>query len=308
MAAVQYLILSLLLGALTVWGSENLFWIMPSADLTPLGWGLTVVAYAIASAVALSAVIWSGVGGLSAAFLGGAIVGYMSEGVIVGTIYQPSPPLFYLVWTPLAWHALITGGLLFGIGRAAAALGPGRMALIWTLYGLAAAFWAQYWVIERPDLPDPLRFAVYILGAGLVVPLAQVVMDRIGQLPRPRAWVLWIAPAIAAVVWIIASVADPNPMRVVLPLILGLLLWVMRRLGQREAPVSLGAAVPVWHHLLFLIAPLLVVVLAPLGWAQGWGSLQANWVVAVLGVLGSVSWLALLVRRALQSPGAEPRR
>lgn len=295
MEALRYLMLSLLLGALTVWGSENLFWIMPSDDLTPLAWGLTVIAYAIASAVALSAVIWSGVGGLSAAFLGGAIVGYMSEGVIVGTMYQTSPPLFYLVWTPLAWHALITGGLLFGVGRSTAALGPGRMALIWVGFGLAAAYWAQFWVEERPVLPDPLRFAVYILGAGLVVPLAQVVMDRMGHLPRPRAWVLWIAPAIAAVVWIIGSVADPNPMRVVLPLILGLLLWVMRRLGQREGPVSLGAPVPVWQHLLFLIAPALVVLLAPLGWAQGWGTLQANWAVAVVGIVGSVIWLTRLV-------------
>ena len=299
MEALRYLILSLLLGALTVWGSENLFWIMPSDDLTLLNWGLTVIAYAIASAVALSAVIWSGVGGITAAFLGGAIVGYMSEGVIVGTIYQVSPPLFYLVWTPLAWHALITGGLLFGVGRAAAALGPVRMSLIWAGYGLAAAYWAQYWVVEHPVPPDPLRFAVYILGAGLVVPLAQLVMDRMGQLPQPRPWVLWIAPAIATAVWIIASIADPNPMRVVLPLILGLLLWIMRRLGQRDGPVSLGAPVPVWQHFLFLIAPALVVLLAPLGWAQGWGSLYANWVVALGGILGSVFWLGRLVWRTV---------
>lgn len=301
MDTLRYMILSLLLGGLTVWGSENLFWIMPPEDLTLLGWGVTVIAYATASAVALSAVIWSGVQGIRAAFLGGAIVGYMSEGVIVGTIYQPSPPLFYLVWTPLAWHALITGGLLFGVGRAAAVLGPLRMALIWAGYGLAAAFWAQYWVVERPGLPDPLHFAIYILGAGLIVPLTQVVMDRMGQLPRPRPWVLWIAPAIAAAVWIIASIADPNPMRVVLPLILGLLLWVMRRLGQRDRPVPLGEPVPVWQHLLFLTAPALVVLLAPLGWAQGWGSLEANWVVALAGILGSVIWLGRLVWQAART-------
>jgi hypothetical protein len=39
MDAVRYLILSLLLGALTVWGSENLFWSMPAADLRH--WGRT---------------------------------------------------------------------------------------------------------------------------------------------------------------------------------------------------------------------------------------------------------------------------
>ncbi|MFM7335416.1 MAG: hypothetical protein ACKO1H_13570, partial [Tabrizicola sp.] len=291
MEALRYLLLSLCLGGLTVWGSENLFWSMPSADLTALEWGLTVVAYSIASAVALSAVIWVGVGGWPAVFLGAAIVGYMSEGVIVGTIYQPFPPLFFLVWTPLAWHALITGGVLMGLGRAGAALGPWRLAFVWTAYGLFGAFWAQYWVSERSDLGATPGLAVYLVGCGLVVVLAHVVMDRMGSLPRPSRWVLWIAPGIAAAVWVLQSVADPNPMRVVLPLILGLILWVMWRLGDRSKPVSLGVPVPVWRHFLFLIAPSLVAALAPLAWAQGWGTLEANWIVAVLSILGSVIWM-----------------
>lgn len=298
MEALRYLGLSLCLGGLTVWGSENLFWSMPAADLTPLQWALTVVAYSIAAAVALSAVIWAGVGGWPAVFLGAAIIGYMSEGVIVGTIYQPVPPLFFLVWTPLAWHALITGGVLLGLGRAGAALAPVRMALIWAGYGVFGAFWAQYWVEERADLGATPALAVYLVGCGLVVVLAHRVMDRMAVLPRPRAWVLWIAPGIAFAVWVAQSVADPNPMRVVLPLILGLILWVMWRLGDRTRPVSLGAPVPVWQHLLFLISPVLVVLLAPLGWAQGWGTLGANWIVAGLSVLGSVFWLGRLVWRA----------
>jgi hypothetical protein len=300
MEALRYVILSLLLGGVTVWGSENLFWSMPSSGLTPAEWALTVVAYGVASAVALSAVIWTGVGGWPAVFLGAAVVGYMSEGVIVGTIYQPLPPLFFQIWTPLAWHALITGGVLMGLGRAGAAFGPGRMALIWLAYGIFGAFWAQYWVSERSDLAGGLRLAVYMLGCGLVVVLAQVVMDRMGSLPRPKPWVLWIAPAIAAAVWLAHSVADPNPMRVILPLILWLLVWVMWRLGDRSRPVSLGSPVPVWQHGLFLIAPGVVVLLAPLGWAQGWGTLGANWVVALSSCLGAVVWLGWLVRSAAQ--------
>jgi hypothetical protein len=174
--------------------------------------------------------------------------------------------------------------------------------VVWTAFGLAGAYWAQYWVTERPDLPDPLRFQVYILGFGLIVPLAHAVMDRMGQLPRPRTWVLWVAPVIAALVWLAGSIVDPNPMRLVLAPILMLILWVMWRLGQRDGPVSLGRAVPLWHHLLFLIAPALVVLLAPLGWAQGWGSLQANWVVAGLTILGSVVWMARLVWSAAKRP------
>jgi hypothetical protein len=292
MEAVRYLVLALLLGGLTVWGSENMFWMMPPPGITPLDFALTVVAYSIACAVALSAVIWAGVGGVKAAFLGGAIVGYMSEGVIVGTIYQPAPPVFYLIWTPLAWHALITGGLILGLGRVA--WSPWRRAAMWTGLGLAGAFWAQYWPSERGGVPDQGLFTLYILGLGLLVPLAQWGMDRMGHLPRPRPWVLWVAPAFAAFVWGAQGVAEMNPYRLILVAILALLLWVMRRLGQGAA-VSLGPAVPVWHHLLFLIAPALMVVVAPVGWAQGWGTLGANWVVAFVGSVVAVVWLGRLV-------------
>ncbi len=92
---------------------------------------------------------------------------------------------------------------------------------------------------------------------------------------------LWIAPAIAVRVWGGQTVAEMNPVRLVLPVVLALILRVMRRLGSRSAPVSLGVAVPPWQHLLFLIAPLIIVILAPLGWMQGWGTQAANWVVAV---------------------------
>lgn len=291
MEGLKYLLLALCLGALSVWGSENFFWTMPPPGIAPLEFAMTVVAYSIAAAVALSVVIWTGVGGVKAAFLGGAIVGYMSEGVIVGTIYQPMPPFFYLVWTPLAWHALITGGIILGLGRVR--FSPARRVVLWGGLGLAGAFWAQYWPSDRGALPDFGLFAVYILGLAVLVPLAQVVMDRMGQMPQPGRWVLWVAPLIAALVWVAQGVAEMNPFRLVLVGVLALLVWVMRRLGG-AAVVSLGPAVPVWHHLLFLIAPALTVGLAPLGWAQGWGTLGANWVVAIATCAVSVIWLGRL--------------
>ncbi len=297
MQGLRYLGLALLLGGVAVWGSENFFWTMPPPGITPLDFVFTVIAYSIAAAVGMSVVIWTGVGGVKAAFLGGAIVGYMSEGVIVGTIYQPMPPLFYQVWTPLAWHALVTGGVILGLGRVR--FSPGQRVALWGTLGLVGAFWAQYWPSERGALPDAGLFALYLVVLGLLVPLAQVGMDRMGQVPRPRRWVLWVAPGIAALVWGAQGVAEMNPFRLILIPILALLIWVMRRLGG-AGPVSLGAGVPVWHHLLFLIAPLVTVVLAPLGWAQGWGTLGANWVVAVVTCVVSVLWLGGLIWSAAQ--------
>lgn len=294
MQAGRYVVLALVLGGLCVWGSENFFWIMPPPGLTVADFLLTVVAYAMAAAVALSAVIWARLGGMAGAFLGGALVGYLSEGVLVGTIYQAVP--FQLVWTPLAWHALITGAVVLGVGRAGLSVAA-RLA-VWVTLGLAGAYWAQFWVSERASLPEVWRLAVYLLALGLLVPLAHAVMDRLEHLPRPRPWVLWVAPVIAGLVWLAQGVADPDPVRLVLPLILALILWAMRRLG-RPGAVSLGPAVPLWQHLLFLIAPAIVVVLAPIGWAQHWGTLGANWVVAVPTCVVSLVWAGWLVWRAV---------
>ena len=295
MAGLKYLGLSLVLGALSVWGSENLFWMMPPPGLTPLDFGLTLIAYSVAAGVALSAVIWSGIGGISAAFLGGAVMGLMSEGVIVGTIYEGFP--LQLVWTPLAWHGVMTGGVVLGLGRAVWPVW--RMVGLWVLVGLAGAYWAQYWVAERVGVPEPGEFALYILGLGLLVPVAHWAMDRARVLPKPRAWVLWVAPGIAGAVWGLQSVIEPNPVRLVLPVLLVWILWVMWRLGGQAVELRAG---PAARHLLFLIAPVLVVVLAPLGWAQGWGTLEANWVVAVSASLIAVMWLGRLSWQAIVTP------
>lgn len=298
MQTLRYLGLALGLGALSVWGSENLFWIIPPPGLTPLDFALTILAYAVACAVALSAVIWTGVRGMPAAFLGGAIMGYMAEGVIVGTVYQIDAFPFYLIWTPLAWHALVTGALILGVGRACARLGPVRMGLVWAALGLVGAYWGQYWPSEQGQLPQFGAFAVYILGLGLFVPLVHVGMDRIGEMPRPHSAVLWGAPVFAALIWGAQTVAERDPYRFVIWVILGVVVWGMWRLGDRDRPVTFGPPVPVWWHALFLIAPLIVVLLAPLGWAQGWGTLGSNWVVAGITSLFALGWLGRLVWRA----------
>jgi hypothetical protein len=296
MESLRYVLACLACGVIAVWAGENMFWFIPPEDLRPTDLALTVIAYSVASGVGLSLVILSGLRGLPAAFLGGAVMGYMVEGVIVGTIYDPLP--FFWVWTPLAWHALISGGLVLGLGRAAGVLGPVRMALIWGALGLASAFWAQYWPSESEVLPGRAVLALYLVGFGGLVVLAQVGLDRIGHLPQPPKAVLWIAPGIALAVWVAQGVTDLNPLRVLLPLVMALLWWIMRRLGEPGSPVPLGGPVPVWHHALVLIAPTVAVALAPLGWAQGWGTLGANIVVAAVTCLLSLVWLGRLVWRA----------
>jgi hypothetical protein len=305
MESLRYLLLCLACGVIAVWAGENLFWFIPPAGLRPVDLALTVLAYSVASGVALSAVIVTGAGGLPAAFLGGAVMGYMAEGVIVGTIYQALP--FYWVWTPLAWHALVSGALVLGLGRAGHRLGPRAMAGIWILLGLMAAFWGQYWPSEHPGrMSGPQAvgaadLAVYLALPAVAVVLAHAMMDRFGSLPRPPRAVLAMAPGLALVVWIAQGVADPRPLRLVLPVALALLWWTMRRLGRVAPPSAartLGAPVPLWQHALLLLAPLTAVALAPLVWRQDMRTFGANWVIAGITCVVSMAWLVRLVWRA----------
>ena len=51
MEAGKYLILSLCLGGLSVWGSENFLWMMPPDDMAPLDFIMTVIAKSVSPLV-----------------------------------------------------------------------------------------------------------------------------------------------------------------------------------------------------------------------------------------------------------------
>jgi hypothetical protein len=293
MSGLNYLLLSLALGGISVWASENWFWFVPPPGMSPFEFAITALAYSIASASVLSAVILTRVRGWPAAFLGGAMLGFVVEGVIVGTMYEVFP--LQLVWTPLAWHGLITGGVVLGLGRAG--LSPVRLVLIWGGLGLFGAYWAQFWPSERPVLPSALALWVYLFLAGVLVVLGQLILDRAQALPRPPLWVLGIAPGLAGMLWVYQVIAAFVPAMLAFPLLMGLLIWVMVRLGRLQTGPVLGVPGG-WRHALFLIAPAVAVVLAPLGWASGMGTLESNWVVAVGTGLVSLGGLGRLVWRA----------
>lgn len=247
-ATLRYLGLALALGVIAVWASENMFWIVPPGPVTALELVLTWLAYTMACACALSMVIWSGVRGWPAAFLGGAVLGYVVEGVVVGEIYEGFP--LQLVWTPLAWHALITGGVVLGLARLGR--GPLTMALVWTAYGAAMAFWALYWPLERPNLPDTGALMVYLALPAVLVVGAQVAVDRLWPLPPVLRWVLWIAPVLVFLLWgLRVAISPPNLTYFVLPVILGGLYLAMRRQGQGQGQRQAGhvgrVAPPAWH-------------------------------------------------------------
>jgi hypothetical protein len=291
--AMRYFAASLAIGAIAFWGSECLFWAAPRSDMTFVDLVLTWLSYGLCAAAVVSAVHVTGIRGWRALFLGGAILGWCVEGIIADTAYQGFPA--QLVWTPLAWHALITSWALFGLCRAAVHWSIARQILGLSALGFSAAVFAQFWPLERTDLPDfGLSFG-YLVGLGCLVPLANIVLDRIGPLPQPTFWVTRIAPLLLSLIWLIKMLIAPNPVRLAVPLLIAATLWIMRRLGQTPAPaLSIGGGGSTMRHVLFLVAPITAAGLNAIGW-NIWHGVATNIVFALsTSAVGLLAWLYLL--------------
>lgn len=279
-------------GIIAFWGSENLFWTAPTDAFTLVEVLLTAAAYSLVVAAVLGAVIWSGLGGWRALFLGGALLGWLVEGVIVGTAYEAFP--FQLIWTPLAWHAAITGLALGGICRAGPHWPLWRHLGALLALGLFGAGFAQLWPLERGAMPDIAAVVVYLVGVGLLVPLCNLLLDR-QRLSVTPSWLHKGAAAVLAVIWVVQLAFAPTVLRLAVPVLIGATLWAMRRLGRTSQvqTVSLGRPAPVWRHALFLIAPLVTSFGAVAGW-ENIGGMEI-WPIALLtSAFGGGMWLWLV--------------
>jgi hypothetical protein len=303
----SYLIAAGALGFVAFWGSENLFWSAPQPGVTPLELVLTWLVYSGCAAAALTAVLVTGVQGWRAAFLGGAVLGWLVEGVVVGTMYAAFP--FQVVWTPLAWHALVTGVLVIGLGRAAPGWSAARRWSAWAALGVAGGLWASYWPGERGTMPGLGATAVYLFGVGLLVPFAQLALDRVGTVTPPRRAVLWAAPTLLALVWLAEVAVTLSPLYLSLPVLLAGTGWVMRRLGNDTGGgLAFGRPSGLRRHGAFLIAPALAVLVANGAWNLAPEGLPANVVVALVTVpvsLGLLTRLALQARRSGSRSGGD---
>lgn len=285
-----YLMASGALGAITLWGSEMLFWSAPREQVTVVELALTWLAYAVCSAAALSMVLVTGVQGWRAVFLGGAVLGWTIEGVVVATMYDAFP--FQVVWTPLAWHALVTGLVVVGIGRVAGRWPMWRRVVTWLVVGVAAGLWASWWPIERGTMPSLGATAAYLVGLGLLVPVGQLVLDRVGHVAVPSRRVLLVAPVILLVGWLVRFVLAPSPLYLVLPLVLAVTWWLMRRWSDDAAGagLALGGGGGVRTHAPFLLAPVVGAPLAVQLWRAAPEGVPFHIVVALTGVAVSL-WL-----------------
>ncbi|UJW86810.1 hypothetical protein [Devosia sp. SL43] len=290
-----------MLGAIGMYGSEMLFWSAPPSPVLAGELAQTWLAYALVSAAALMAMAATGARGWLAVFLAGCIYGWLIEGVVVQTVYDVFP--YTLVFTGMSWHALLTV-LLVGLGvRSSVNWSLPRQLLFLLGLGLFFGLWAQYWPIERPDLPQPMTVALYLIGLGLCVPLANLLLDAQPSRLVFTRWEIISVGGLFSALWVLQLLDAPDWRRLSVPLLVVVTLWLLRR-RRNSRDIDLGTT-PMsarWRHWLFLLVPVLTAMLASLGWST-LGGVETNWPIAIatsllaLGLFGTACVTGVAAKR-----------
>jgi len=230
----------------------------------------------------------------------GALYGWLVEGVAAATLYQDLP--LSLIWTGVAWHALLT--VVVGWYALPRALrGGGPVAAGWcALAGLAWGLWAIGWWGAPPDTgmraatPAPMSFAVFAVMVGVVAALGYGVQHATGPhdtdlTGRAAPWT--VGGLLAA--WAIPEVLIPIPWApIVLAAVVTIALVSLRRLDHASpggGPVALSAGVP-WSRLAPLIALPSTAILVYLVAAPAAGSRSAVTLLHA-GFVGAIIALCL---------------
>ena len=237
--------------------AERAFWGRLRPDDSVADSLFTLAAYTAVCHLGLVAVRRMAVADVRRLFLVGALVGWIVEGMVVGTVYETLP--LSISWTALAWHAplsVVVGWYVFprllgqGGRRAWIAAGGG---------GVAMGAWSAFMSVDAGVDPDP----GHAMANAAIVAAALGAGYALHHRFRPGPGALGIGrPAIIVaclvVAWALLGVVPAVPFA---PLVLVPLVAVTLRALRRGAPAPDGAeafavvpGVPARH-----LAPLLLV-------------------------------------------------
>jgi hypothetical protein len=154
MAYLRRIALALATGYIFFFYSERMFWsfLRPDDNLffQILGWLL----YSLFTYMTLAIITYFRVRTMWALFLAGAAFGWIVEGIYAMTFFGGGLPLpFSIVWTGVAWHALISvviGWYLLQVS--VARRGYLHTLSFSSLLGLFWGVWAAAWILETPPI------------------------------------------------------------------------------------------------------------------------------------------------------------
>lgn len=248
---------ALLVAAVTVVFSEKMYWYVTGYGLLDL-----LVGYFFPAWVLLWVIDAFRVRRVAPLFLAAAVFGFLTEGVLVGTIYEGGPlGLFNVSYTPLAWHAPLS--VLFGwhwLGRRLAAGSLRGLAAACAAVGLFWGVWALAWWLPE-NVADPVLaaqgarlgrwpaadFALHAFTFTALLVAAHRLLGRGGRLPAFRPSRAEIGLVMAGLLFFLAGVAATLPPAAVpwallkLAALLALTLGALYVNRRREPPGSLPA-------------------------------------------------------------------
>jgi hypothetical protein len=230
----------LAVGAVTWCISEPVFWARLTGEGNDPGdAAFTGMLYCAVTYIALVALRHFRVADLAGLFLIGGIVGWLIEGAVVSEVYTNLP--VSLVWTSLAWHALLTvcGGwwLLPAVLRR----GGWRPWLLCGLLGIAWALWSL-----DPALDDDVAtlagpsFVVLACGVTAALSVGYGLADRYPVASHALTpGVPFVAVAIGLGAWATAATFVPAPYAPpILVALLGVAVWALRRMRDPGRPTD----------------------------------------------------------------------
>lgn len=290
MRSLKNLLFVLSTGYIFVYFSEHLFWARMRLDDSLAGWLGAWIAYSLMAYLFLGLVATFRVKGIWALFLAGAVFGWLAEGVVVQTTYDMLP--LSISFTALAWHALLTVWIgWYAVQRALLAASIWPSIGLASLLGLLHGFWAINWWVE-PDggISSIAEFALFMFTTTALVILAYGLANWSSA--TPMRWNRWPLAAVVllfvAYFLLVAAPAAPIAL-LVLPLLLGLAYWGLRRnrMAQPEGSLLDGLNGPIrWRNYLGLFClPAASVAIYALALA--------------LGLRAPTSWLLYLITTPL---------
>ena len=191
--------------------SERVFWSFWRPDDSVQELGITFFAYSLIAAWAIHAIRKFRVESADGFFLIGALVGWLSEGVLVNTAYGDGTNPFPLSisFTGLSWHALISVMVGWYWLPRAFASGSTSLKLKWTAgLGICWGLWACYVPTEAPKHPVTVQafashsaFVIAMLVAGMALMGNAPAGDR--KFDQSKFWTITAAAiAVFASAWI----------------------------------------------------------------------------------------------------------
>jgi hypothetical protein len=229
----------LALGAVSWAWSEPGFWAGFRAGDGPGPWLLTWLAYSVVTGLSLRLARAHPAPGVASLVVVGAAYGWLVEGGIAGTTFEQLP--FSLVWTGVAWHALLTVVVGWWAYPALLRRGGRRAWLASAGLGAAWGIWAAGWWTTPPDdgqvqaVPEPLAFLLFATVVSAAAALGYWLMHVWAPGPdqlRGRAGLIGLVVVLLA--WFAVVVVPAIPWApVVLAALLALAWATLRRLVAR---------------------------------------------------------------------------